>query len=387
MVKVDFDDLSLERLRKRRGSKWAKYGTDVLPAWVAEMDFALAPSVHRALQEAIELVDCGYAHEGEIRQSFARFAKRKFDWRVNSEALVLMPDVMSGVAEVLRAFTSAGEGVVINPPVYPPFYTAIRSVERRIVTVPLQDAADGWQLDLQGLEAAFEQGARAYLLCNPHNPTGRVFSRAELEAVARLALHFNVLVISDEVHGPLVMPEKSHVPYVSTSDAQRSLAFTIISTSKGWNIPALKCAVLVPSSDVVGRQAAQRFPHDMIDRVSQLGIVASVAAFAEDGLQWLDQLVAYLDGNRQRLGALLAAELPGIGYNIPDAGYLAWLDCRALGLGSNPADEFLDRGRVALYSGSDFGPEGDGYVRLNFGTSFDLVQEAIRRMKVTVSRR
>src|SRR5207253_8184424 len=153
MDKVDFDDLSLERLRNCRGSKRAKYDTDVLHAWFAQMDFALAPSVHRALQEAIELGDCGYAHEGEIRQSFARFARRKFDWGVNSEALVLMPDVMSGVAEVLRAFTSAGEGVVINHPVYPPFYTAICRGARRIVTVPLQDAADGWQLELQGVEA------------------------------------------------------------------------------------------------------------------------------------------------------------------------------------------------------------------------------------------
>jgi cystathionine beta-lyase len=386
MTSFNFDDLSLEQLRRRRGSKWARYDADVLPAWVAEMDFPLAPGIQEALREAIELGDCGYAHEGGIREAFVQFAKRRFNWQVKSGTLILVPDVMSGVAEVLRAFTSTDDGIVINPPVYPPFYTTIRSVERRVLTVPLRERADGWLLDLNGLESAFEQGARAYLLCNPHNPTGRIFSRPELEAVARLALRFDVLVISDEVHAPLIMPEKSHIPYVSTSDAQRSVAFTIMSASKGWNIPALKCAVLVPSSDAVYRLATERLPHDLIDRVSQLGVVGSVAAFANEGVRWLDQLVAYLDGNRRGLRSLLASELPEVGYHMPEAGYVAWLDCRALGLGSDPAQQFLERGRVALYSGGDFGPEGAGYVRLNFGTSFTLMNEAVRRMRLAIGR-
>ena len=380
-----FDGLSLSWLRKRRSDKWARYGPDVLPAWVAEMDFPLAPAVQKVLVDAIELGDCGYAHEGQIRQAFAEFAKWKFDWQLNPGILVLVADIMSGVAELLRAFTSAGEGVVINPPVYPPFYTTIRGVGRQIVPVPLRESTNGWQLDLQGLEAAFERGVRAYLLCNPHNPSGRVFSRAELEAVAELALRFNVLVISDEVHSPLVMPGERHTPYVSIPAVQQTTGFTILSASKGWNIPALKCALIVPGSEEVAVKARELLPKDLIDRVSQLGIVASVSAFGTDGIRWLDELVVYLDDNRRQLRSLLMTELPEVGYQVPEAGYLAWLDCRALGLGSNPARHFLDRGRVALYSGLDFGAEGEGYVRLNFGTSFRLVEEGIKRMRASVS--
>ena len=180
------------------------------------------------------------------------------------------------------------------------------------------------------------------------------------------------------------MPGERHTPYVSIPAVQQTTGFTILSASKGWNIPALKCALIVPGSEEVAVKARELLPKDLIDRVSQLGIVASVSAFGTDGIRWLDELVVYLDDNRRQLRSLLMTELPEVGYQVPEAGYLAWLDCRALGLGSNPARHFLDRGRVALYSGLDFGAEGEGYVRLNFGTSFSLVEEAIKRIRASI---
>jgi cysteine-S-conjugate beta-lyase len=382
MDDAEFDDVSLERLRRRSSSKWTRFDADVLPAWIAEMDFALAPSIHERLKEAIDLGDTGYASEGLLAPSFVEFARR-FEWTVEEEQVILVPDIMVGVAELLKAFTGAGDGVVINPPVYPPFYTTIESVGRRAVPVPLRLTGGGWELDLDGLAQAFARGARAYLLCNPHNPTGRVFDEHELRTVAALAARHDVAVISDEVHAPLTMPAFRHVPFVSITLASKGRNFTLMSASKGWNVPALKCAVVVPARPLVGT-ALQRLPVDLIDRVSHLGVIAAAAAFSPDGVAWLNRLVSYLDENRRLLRDLLATNLPKIRFTPPEAGYLAWLDCRALELGNNPADTFLARGRVALYAGARFGPEGDGHVPFNFGTSRLLVEDAVVRMRMAV---
>jgi cystathionine beta-lyase len=382
MADQEFDDVSIDRLRRRSSSKWTRFDPDVLPAWIAEMDFALAPPIQRRLEEAIELGDTGYASEGLLAPSFIDFARR-FGWTVAEEQVMLVPDIMAGVAEVLKAFTGAGDGVVINPPIYPPFYTTIETVGRRVIPVPMRLGAGGWELDLNGLAEAFEAGARAYLLCNPHNPTGRVFGERELRAVAELAARHDVAVISDEVHAPLTMPSFRHLPFVSIPQASQGRNFTLISASKGWNVPALKCAVLVPTRPNVD-MARELLPKDLVDRVSHLGVIAAAAAFSPIGIAWLNRLVGYLDQNRWLLRDLLAVGLPKVEFMLPEAGYLAWLDCRALGLGNDPAKTFLARGRVALYEGTRFGPEGSGYVRFNFGTSQALVKEAVRRMQKAV---
>ncbi len=382
MADQEFDDVSIDRLRHRSSSKWTRFDPDVLPAWIAEMDFALAPPIQRRLEEAIELGDTGYASDGLLAPSFIEFARR-FGWTVAEEQVMLVPDIMAGVAEVLKAFTGAGDGVVINPPIYPPFYTTIETVGRRVIPVPMRLGAGGWELDLNGLAEAFEAGARAYLLCNPHNPTGRVFGERELRAIAELAARHDVAVISDEVHAPLTMPSFRHLPFVSIPQASQGRNFTLISASKGWNVPALKCAVLVPTRPSVG-MARELLPKDLVDRVSHLGVIAAAAAFSPIGIAWLNRLVGYLDQNRRLLRDLLAVGLPKVDFMLPEAGYLAWLDCRALGLGDDPAKTFLARGRVALYEGARFGPEGSGYVRFNFGTSQALVKEAVRRMQKAV---
>ena len=240
-----FEDLSLDALRSRRSAKWVKYPADVLPAWVAEMDFPLAPPIREALSDALERDDTGYADRGRLPEAFAGFAAERFGWQVDPARVWLVADVMSGVAEVVRALTEPGDAVVVNPPVYPPFFSTVREIGRRVVEAPLAARAGGWELDLDALELAFAGGARAYLLCHPHNPTGLSFTGAELAAIAGLAARYDVLVVSDEIHAPMTMPGVSHVPFVALGDQAADRAVTITGATKAFNIAGLKCAVVV----------------------------------------------------------------------------------------------------------------------------------------------
>jgi cysteine-S-conjugate beta-lyase len=377
-----FNDCSLVQLRKRRSEKWATYPPDVLPAFVAEMDFALAEPIKQVLIEAIELGDTGYATPHGLGEAFSDFARARFAWAVDPGRVVLVPDVMIGAAEVLRLTTAPGSGVVINTPAYPPFVPTIAEYDRRVIDVPLLRTAIDWSLDFPGLEAAFRAGARAYLLCNPHNPTGRVFSRDDLERIAALARRYDVVVVSDENHAPLTLVGAVHTPYVSLGEPAASNAATVISAAKAWNIAGLKCAVVAAGSDAVRARLAT-LPAEIQARAGHLGVLAAIAAFRSGG-PWLDGLLAHLDRNRRLLVQLLAAQLPGVRYLPPEASYLAWLDCADLHLGDDPAAVFLERGRVALTRGLDFGPNGAGFVRLNMGTSSDLLSEIVHRMAAAV---
>jgi len=362
-----FDDLPLEELRRRRSAKWIRYPPDVLPAWVAETDFRLAPPVREAILSAVEHDDTGYAMPQELPAAFAAFAAARWGWTVDPVRTLLLADIMSGVAEILRALTAPGDRVVVNPPVYPPFFATVRDVGRTVAEVLLV----GGRLDLDGLERAFAQGARAYLLCNPHNPTGTVFARDELAAVAGLASAHGVLVVSDEVHAPMTLPGAVHTPYLSLTEH----GVALVSASKAWNLAGLKSALAV-----VDATDLSPIPAHVSYHAGHLGVLASIAAFTEGG-GWLDELVVHLDLQRVRLADLLGTELPQVGYVPPQAGYLAWLDCRALGLGDDPSVAFVERGGVALSPGPTFGEQGKGFARLNFGTSGPLLAEAVRRMR------
>ena len=378
-----FDHVDLDELRRRRSMKWRVYPPDVLPAWVAEMDFPLAEPITATVRAAVDRGDCGYAEVGELAGAFAGYASERFGWDVDPGGVFAFPDVMSGVADVLRLVTRPGDGVVINPPVYPPFFSVIEDVERRLVEVPLERRGDDWRLDLAGLEAAFAAGARAHLLCNPHNPTGSVPHRSELEALAELADRYGVTVLSDEIHAPLTLPGATHTPYVAMGGAAAERGVTLASASKAWNVAGLKCAVAVAGSDAM-RVQLSTLPEETPYRCGHLGVLAAVAAF-RDGGPWLDGLLRRLDGNRRLLSDLLAAHLPDVDYLLPQAGYLAWLDCTGLGLGADPAACFLERGRVALSPGPTFGGPGAGFARLNMGTSPALLEEAVRRMAAAIS--
>jgi cystathionine beta-lyase len=364
-----FADLST--LRRRRSSKWVTHPPDVLPVFVAETDVEPAPVVRDALVEAIGLGDLGYAEPGALHQAFAGFARRRFGWAPDPARMQLMPDVMAAIVELLRVLTEPGDGVVVATPAYPPFFDGIPEAGRQVVDVPLA----GRELDLDGIDAALAGGARALLLCNPHNPTGRVYDRATLESVAEIADRHGAVVVSDEIHAPLTLPGAAHTPFGALGDRR---AVVLASASKAFNLAGLKCAIAVACSDEVAA-GLQRLPEEVRFRAGVLGVIASQAAF-ERGDEWLDELLAALDANRRLLGELLDGQLPDVGYTAPEASFLAWLDCRALGLGDDPAAAFLERGRVALEPGPSFGAQGRGFARLNFGCSADVLEEAVRRM-------
>jgi cystathionine beta-lyase len=378
-----FDDVSLELLRTRRSAKWTKYTPDVLPAWVAELDFALALPIREVLQTAVARDDTGYADYGRLGEAYAGFAGTRFGWQVDPERVRLVADIMSAVAELVRTLVEPGNGVVVNPPVYPPFFLAVREVGRTVVEVPLLETGEGSQLDLDGLEQAFAAGAQAYLLCHPHNPTGTSFPRGQLEAVAELAAAHEVVVIADEVHAPMTMAGAEHVPFLSIGDAVTENGLALVSASKAWNLAGLKCAQIVTASDTMHERLQKELPSHLSFHAGHFGVLANIAAY-EHGGEWLDALVRHLERNRAAISTLLAEHLPGVGYTPPEAGYLAWLDCRALELGDDPAAVFLERGRVALSPGPPFGAEGKGFARLNFGTSSALLEEAVRRMAAAV---
>lgn len=375
-----FDDLSLAKLRGRSSAKWSTYPPDVLPAWVAEMDFPLAEPIKQRLRRAIDADDCGYAHPTALPDAFAAFAKSRFDWTVDPSRVRSAPEVMIAIAEILRIVTKPGDGIVINRPVYPPFTMVIEEVGCRVVDAPLAHVqGGGWDLDLDALEEAFAGGARAYVLCNPHNPVGRVFEKAQLEAIAKLAKQYNVVVLADEIHGPLVLPGARHVPFVSVSEPLGADAITITSASKAFNIAGLKCAVFVAGSQAM-QSAMKKLPIELPERVGLHGMLANIVAFQE-GAQYLDELLAHLDRNRALMTELLGVYLPAVRYIPPQAGYLAWLDCSALGLGDDPAKIFLKKGKVALMRGLDFGRQGACFTRVNMGTSSAILSEVVGRMR------
>jgi cystathionine beta-lyase len=345
------------RLRARRSDKWTRHPSDVLPAWVAEMDFDLAPPIQEALIRAIELGDLGYIGNVDgLRDAFAGFMERRLGWTVGPVALV--GDVMIGIQEVVRHVTEPGDGVVITPPCYPPYFAEI---PRDLVEVPL---LEDFSLDFDGLDRAFEEGSRVMVLCHPHNPTGRIAPPEELQRLASLADAWGVHVISDEIHAPLRFGEFTTWASITENGS------VMTSASKAFNLPALKLAF------VVGEVAAE-LPEDLQDHAGLLGVIAAEAAFRE-GDEWLDATIATIAANQAALPSLLPE---GVTLAFPPAaGYLAWLDCRAAGLGDDPAQAFLERGRVALFPGPRFGAAGAGFARLNVGTTPELVEEAVRRL-------
>ncbi len=374
--------LTLDELRTRTSVKWRAFDEDVLPLWVAEMDVPLAPAVAEALREAVARGDTGYATGTPYVQALRGFAADRWGWSFEADQAVIVPDVMLGVVEMLKLVTDPGDAVVVNPPVYPPFYAFVATSDRRVVEAPLGEDA---RLDLTALEEAFGTARRsgthaAYLLCNPHNPTGTVHTPEELAAVAELAGRYGVRVVADEIHAPLVLAGHRHTPYLTVPGA--GTGFSLMSASKAWNLAGLKAAVAVAGPDAV--EDLHRMPEVATHGASHVGELAHVAALT-DGRDWLDALLADLDENRRLLADLLAAHLPEVGYRMPEGTYLAWLDCTALGLGDDPAEAFREKGRVALNSGPEFGTGGAGHARLNLATTPEILTEAVRRMAATVA--
>lgn len=376
-------DLNEQTLRRRTSVKWQEHPPDVLPLWVAEMDAVPAEAVSAALVAAITAGDTGYPHGTAYAEAFAEFAAERWGWHgLDPARTALVADVMTGVGEAIRLVSGPGDPVVVNPPVYPPFFGFTEHAGRSVVAAPLGD--DG-RLDLDALEEAFVRAGSdgrpvTYLLCNPHNPTAVAHDADELLCVSELARQHRVRVVVDEIHGPLV--PGGFVPYLGVDGTEDAIVVT--SASKAFNLAGAKAALVV-----AGEGAAadlRRLPEVVSHGPSHLGVIAHTAALCE-GADWLDAVQSDLADNRRLLADLLADRLPDVRWGGGSATYLAWLDCRRLGLGDDPARAFLARGRVAVNSGLPFGIGGAGHVRLNFATSPEILTDAIDRMASVVTAR
>ncbi|GII99856.1 cystathionine beta-lyase [Sediminihabitans luteus] len=394
-----FDTLTLADLRRRTSVKWRAYAPDVLPLFVAEMDVTLAPQVVDAVHRAMQDGDTGYDHGTGYAEALAGFAAPRWGWEIDVARTRTLADVMVGLTEVIGVLTGPGDAVVVNPPVYPPFYSFPGNAGRRIVEAPL---ADG-RIDLDALEAAFADatgvaahgdgpgsGRRAvYLLCNPHNPTGTAHTRAELEAALALAARYGVRVVADEIHAPLAghlaTDGPRFTPLLSVDGSDD--AITVLSASKAWNLAGLKTAVAVAGPGAA--HDLRRIPEIANHGVSHLAAVAHAAAL-RDAVPWLDAVLRGIDRNKELFADLVEIHLPGAVHRPAEATYFGWVDCRGLDLGAaggrTPSRYFLDEARVAVNEGATFGEAGRGHVRVNLATSPAILTEAVERMGAALAR-
>ena len=370
----------IDELRARTSEKWTAYPADVLPLFVAEMDYPIAPAVAKAMIDRITASDTGYVGgPGALPAEFAGFAERRWGWTIDTDLVRTTTDVSVAIVETLRQLIRPGDGVIITPPVYPPFFDLVPEAGGTVVEVPLADDGETWRLDLDGIEAAFASGARAILLCNPHNPLGLVHSRDSLAALAELAQRFDAVVVSDEIHAPLTHPDTAFTPFLSVSDAARDHGMCVTSASKAFNLAGVKCALMVAASERM-RTALDTMPLEVGFRTSLLGLHASIASFDESADGWLDGTIAAIRSNLELLESLVTVYLPGVRFRMPHAGYLVWLDLRALGWGDDPSARALESARVALNPGPSFGEQGKGFARINVACSPEVLSEAILRI-------
>jgi len=371
-----FEVLTLAQLRERRSIKWRQHAPDVLPLWIAEMDALPPQSVAEALVADLLVGDTGYPPlDHAYAEALADVAAARWGWQLDVEGTTVCADVLTGITRSLELFTQPGETVLVPAPVYMPLLFLPAEMGRRVQQVPM--TAEG-RLDLDALGAAMaDPSATALILCSPHNPLGTVHTADELRAVAALAQEHGVGVIVDEIHSLLVPAGTEFTPYLAVNGT----GLVVTSASKVYNMAGIKAGVVVAGPG--SRDTLAQLPESVKYGASTIGIRAHVAAW-RGGDEWLDAVNANIASNAAYLADLLADRLPAVGYTPPASTYLAWLDCRALGLGDDPAAAFLERGRVALNGGLPFGIGGEGHVRLNLAASRSTLAEAVERMARTV---
>jgi cystathionine beta-lyase len=382
-VTFDFDRV-IDR-RSTESAKWARYGPDVLPLWVADMDFASPPAVIEALRARVDHGVFGYGYKldtSPLHEVFAERLLKRYGWRVAPETIVLIPGVIVGFNLAARILAAPGDGLLLQTPVYPPLLRVPANAGLVLDDAPLARSADGrYAVDLEAAATAIGPRTRMLLLCSPHNPVGRVFTRDELTGLAELCLRRGVAICADEIHCELVYEGHPHVPIASLDDEVARQTITLMAPSKTFNLPGLKCGLaIIP--DAALRQRFTDAWVDLVPSVNILGYTAALAAY-RDGQPWLEALLGYLQANRDFVVEFVRRHLPGIAVRAPEATSLAWLDCRAAdpAAARDPFTFFLERARVALNDGKLFGRGGAGFVRLNFGSPRALLAEGLTRMR------
>jgi cystathionine beta-lyase len=382
----DFDHLIDRRVTE--SEKWRKYDEDVIPMWVADMDFISPEPVIRALRNRVEHGIFGYPQNvmndpqggPGLHQTLVNRMAERYNWQIQPEDLVFIPGVVRGFNVACHALAMPESRVLIQTPVYPPILKAPENadlIRQEMLLTPLPNGI--YSIDWQAFEAAITDQTRLFILCNPHNPVGRVFGREELECMAGICLRHGVVICSDEIHCDLIYSGNRHIPIASLSPETAQNTITLMAPSKTFNIAGLECAIaIIQNPDL--RRKFQHSYKGLVGGINLMGWVAALAAY-RDGQDWLDQVLVYLEANRDFMFDFVMKELPGLRIPRPEGTYLAWLDCRQAGVEGNPYEFFLHNARVALSDGASFGRGGEGFVRLNFGCPRAMLAEALDRMK------
>ncbi|MFD6157176.1 MalY/PatB family protein [Nocardia sp. NPDC060256] len=379
------DLVDIEMLRQRVGIKWARAGADVLPGWIADMDFPVPDPVRAALRRAAD-GDLGYpAWEDRpdrhpVQEAFADRMRERYDFTLDPDDVYVFTELIQVLQIVLQLMTKPGDAIAVHTPAYPPFLQTIEVMGRRLVPIPMIAGEQGWTFDADRMaEDVRRNDCRAVILVNPNNPTGHMFDRDELSAIAEIACRHDLFVISDEIHAELTHERRRHIPIATLGPEIAGRTVTLNSASKAFNLAGLRCCVAhVGDSRVRAALAAQ--PPLIYGQVSALSVLATCTAW-QDGAAWLAQTRQRLTGNRDFVAESLP---PEIRFQRPEASYLAWLDCRALDLGQDPAAFFLEHAKVRLLPGPDFGPGGAGFARLNFATYRPVLEDMLGRMHTAV---
>ena len=370
--------LPLSQLQLRKSDKWRSFPADVLPLPVAEMDFEIAQPIRDVLKEMIQGSDTGYLGPvPELGINLAKFAKARWDWEVDPAQVFTATDVGVGMVEMARTIVNPGDLIMVNSPVYHNFKNWISELKCVLYDAPLRKDELHYTLDLAAVEVGYKSGVKIHFLCNPHNPVGTVFTKAELAELAELAKRYDVTVFSDEIHAPLTYNTSDFTPFLNVSETAREVGICVTAASKSWNLAGLKCAtIIIDHPEQLAR--ANSMPMAVHYRASLFGAIASATAY--ECSDWLDNAIETLDSNRKYIAKLLTQKLPSVGYRVPDCSYLAWLDLTSLNLGADPSEKLLTEAKLALNSGISFGLASGQFVRLNFATSEEIIDEAISRI-------
>ena len=376
---MKIEALPLSEMRTHRSEKWRGFAPEVLPLFVAEMDFPIAKPIQDLLVQMVSHSDLGYLSSiPELGVAFQGFAKRRWGWDVNPEYVRLCTDVGVGMVEVLRVTTKPGDKVLINSPIYQNFYNWIKETKVELLDVPFIKNDLDWSVDFENIEKQYASGVKVHAICHPHNPLGRIFSKDELVRLASLAKKYGVTIISDEIHAPLTFKGKDFTPFLSASEEAAEVGICVTSASKGFNIAGLKSAMIV-SQSAAKHELLATMPISVHFRSSILGAFAAVEAF-NNCEEWLEGALSTIESNAHYLKTLLDTHLPAAKYQIPECSYLAWVDVSELDLGEDPAAVFLEKGKVAFNAGKIYGPSATHYVRINLATSESVLAEAVNRM-------
>lgn len=378
-------DLPEAALRAQTNSKWSKYGPDVLPAFVAEMDFRVAEPIQAAVRRIVDKTDYGYPMRNGAKAgsalcaAFAERMKSRFGWDADPDLALPLADLVQGTYAPVLAFTEPGDGVVLQMPSYPPFQEVLRVTGRRLIPLQMRDTGSSYENRLAEIEGQVDARTRMFVLCNPQNPTGRVFTRAELEGFGRFAIERDMIVISDEIHQDIIYGGRKHIPFASLGPQYAARTITITSATKSFNIPGLRAAILHFGTAQLRDRFLGRIPARLMGDPNAIGVDATIAAWKE-GQPWLDSVVAHLERARDHAVRRIAAEAPQIKVHAPDGTFLAWLDCTALGLNAPAFDFFHDKAKIAFSAGETFDPGCAQFVRFNFATSMPILDRILDRL-------